>query len=157
MESSRLPILLQALIFFIPVDIYVIGDWLGAGIQLPLIRFQQTYLGFSSLSILRDLTLVRTGIITGKSVIAVYLWTLAIFILVVATCLLIIGLLEKNVRLIQGSSFATCISGLIFLVAMIVQYGPLLSSLSGFAIPIGLPYIFYLAWWIHQYPPHLNE
>ena len=47
MNKFKISLLLQCLVFLIPVNIYVIGDWLGTGVQWVLFRYQQTYLGNS--------------------------------------------------------------------------------------------------------------
>ena len=37
MDKYKISLLLQCLVFLIPINIYVIGDWLGTGVQWALL------------------------------------------------------------------------------------------------------------------------
>jgi len=70
MTRLLLPLLLQFLLFFIPVNIYLIGDGLGAGIQWSLFRYQVTYMGTSLILASRDLTYVLTELMGGREAVS---------------------------------------------------------------------------------------
>ena len=114
---------LTALIIFVPVSVYGIGSMLGAGVQFPLFRYQDTYMGTNVITIVRDLQYVLEGTITGRSALMPIFW-IAGFVSG------IIGLLSVTVptRIHGWYSFrrgGICIvgTGLLYLVALIVQYG----------------------------------
>ena len=65
MDKYKISLLLQCLVFLIPINIYVIGDWLGTGVQWALFRYQQTYMGDSLILVTRGITLVLDGTIGG--------------------------------------------------------------------------------------------
>ena len=65
---------LTALIFFVPVSVYGIGSMLGAGVQFPLFRYQDTYMGTNVITIVRDLEYVLEGTISGRSALMPIVW-----------------------------------------------------------------------------------
>ena len=76
MDKYKISLLLQCLVFLIPINIYVIGDWLGTGVQWALFRYQQTYLGDSLILVTRGITLVLNGTIGGMGGISLVLWAI---------------------------------------------------------------------------------
>ncbi len=150
---------LTALIFCVPVSVYGIGSMLGAGVQFPLFRYQDTYMGTNVITIVRDLQYVLEGTITGKSALMPIFWIGGVVSGVV-------GLLSVAVpsRIHGRYSFrrgGICImgAGLIYLAALIVQYGPSFSSSGGFAIPVGVPVLVVAGWlvWSGTLFPYANE
>ena len=141
MNRFKISLLLQCLVFLIPVNIYVIGDWLGTGVQWVLFRYQQTYLGNSLILITREITFVLSGTISGRSAISITLWAIGVFLFIVATFLVILANVNKDSPLIKKASFFTLAGGIIIAVSTLVQYGFLLNSQSGFTLPIGIPII----------------
>src|SRR5512136_2847043 len=65
---------------FIPVDIYVIGDWIGAGVQFTFFRVQFT-MGWSYISLFRDIQYVIRGVLSGKTGVGILLWTISATVL----------------------------------------------------------------------------
>ena len=150
MNRYRIPLVLQILVFIIPINIYVIGDWLGTGIQWALFRYQQTYLGNSLITITKDITYVLTGVIGGRSGISFMLWATGVLLFIIAAILVICANVYEDTSLVRKASLVT-ITGAVFLTgSVIMQYGIFFSSQSGFAIPIGIPVIFILGWWMYQ-------
>ena len=76
MNKFKISLLLQCLVFLISINIYVIGDWLGMGVQWALFRDQQTYLGNSLILVTREITYVLNGTISGRSAISLILWAI---------------------------------------------------------------------------------
>jgi hypothetical protein len=130
MNKFKISLLLQCLVFLIPVNIYVIGDWLGTGVQWVLFRYQQTYLGNSLILITREITFV--------------------LLFIIATVLVILANVKKDSPLIKKASFFTIAGGIIIAVSILFQYGFLLNSPSGFALPVGIPIILIIGWWMYQ-------
>ncbi|MFA5395119.1 MAG: hypothetical protein WC346_03790 [Methanogenium sp.] len=137
---------LTALIFFVPVSVYGIGSMLGAGVQFPLFRYQDTYMGTNVITIVRDLEYVLEGTISGRSALMPIVWISGFFSAV-------IGLLSVAVPARMHGWYSprrggVCImgAGFLYLVALVVQYGPTFLSSGGFAIPVGVPVIVAAGW-----------
>ena len=146
MTRYRLPLILQCLIFLIPVNIYMIGDSLGAGVQWLLFRYQQTYMGTNFILASRDLTYVLTGLITGRSGISILIWIMGIVILFAALVFAVIAYVREEPAFVKGGSLLTILAGFVLLLASLVQYGITLSGPAGFAIPVGIPIILIIGW-----------
>ena len=115
--------------------------------QWALFRYQESYLGNSLILIHRDLGYVFNGTLKGSSAFSTLIWLLGAFFLVAALiCLLL---------LLHGCSLAgkTCrpadiACGVLFLVAMLVQYGLALHSDHGFSLPLGIPLVLVTGLWL---------
>jgi hypothetical protein len=140
MRKNIQRILFGLILFVIPLNIYIIGNWIGTGIQWILFRYQQTYMGTNLISVIDDLYYISNGNITGKSSLSIQLWIFgAIFLLISIIFLLVVQGTNKNVRI---SGILLTSSGIFLLVAVFLQYGLSMSGSAGTAIPIGIPMIF---------------
>ncbi len=137
---------LAALIFCVPVSVYVIGPMMGAGIQFPLFRYQETYMGTNSITIVRDLQYVLEGTITGRSALRSILWTAGI--LSGMAGLVSVAIPPRMQGMYSPRRGGICImgAGILYLLALIAQYGPSFSSSGGFAIPVGVPVLLVAGW-----------
>lgn len=142
--------ILQILIFLIPVNIYILGNGIGMGLQWALFRYQQTYLGTSLIPLNREVTYLLTGIISGRSGISILLWVAGAILLVIALLLTIKAALDKNEKYGMHSAVCTILGGLVLAGSLVLQYGITLNGPAGFAMPIGIPLIViigvYLYW-----------
>jgi hypothetical protein len=140
MRKNFLQILFSLFILVIPLNIYIIGEWLGTGIQWVLFRYQDTYMGTNFISVLDELYYISNGNITGKSALSVQLWQTGVVILFVGIIFLLLDrVVNKNVAI---SGVLLISSGLFFLTAVFLQYGLYLSGPAGTSIPIGIPLVF---------------
>jgi hypothetical protein len=135
----RLPLIVQCFIFLIPVNIYVIGNWLGAGAQWFLFRYQQTYLGDSFIFFYKDLEYVQMGILSAKSTVSAEISFIASLCLVLATLILIAAMMRRTVSLGKTAAVITVFGGFLFLVADAFQYGILFNGPAGLVFPVGVP------------------
>jgi hypothetical protein len=150
MNRYRIPLVLQCLVFLIPINIYVIGDWLGTGVQWTLLRYQQTYLGNSLILVTKDITYVLTGVISGRSGISLTLWAAGVLLFIISTIFVVLANINEDAAMVRKASLVT-ITGAVFLTAsVIMQYGIFFSSQSGFAIPVGIPVILIIGWWMYR-------
>ena len=101
MNKLKISLILQCLVFLIPINIYVIGDWLGTGVQWALFRYQQTYLGDSLILVTRYVTFVLNGTISGRSAISLILWAVGVLLFIIATILVILANTSKDSSLIK--------------------------------------------------------
>lgn len=146
--QSRFPLILLALLAIIPQTIYIIGNHLGTGIAWPFVRYQETYLGTSIIPMTRDLTIVFSGELTGKTSVSFCLWIIGAMVLAAAIILAAYDLLENEIHS-HTLGLATFCAGCLFLLSSLVQYGILFSGPAGTVIPVGLPLVFVSGWWIY--------
>jgi len=150
MTRYRLPLLVQFLVFLIPVNIYVIGDWLGAGVQWILVRYQQSYLGTSIIPVTKDITYILNGTISGRTAISFVAGDIGTLLLITATILVILAYIREDSSLIKKSSVMTITGGIMFVISDSIQYGIWFKSTAGFVIPLGIPIILIIGWWMYQ-------
>lgn len=128
-----------------PLTVFTIGDFLGAGLRFPLVLYQDTVYGTSIIPLWREISYVTSGLIGGRSALAILLWTLGTLLLIVAACLLVFRWYEEGQRpvalLIAGAGAA-------FLASCVAQYGPLFHGPAGFCVPVGVPLVFAVAWFV---------
>jgi hypothetical protein len=150
---------LAALIFCLPVSVYGIGPMLGAGVQFPLFRYQDTYMGTNVITIARDLHYVLEGTVTGRSALMPVFWIAGVFSGIIG--LVSVAVPTRVHHLYSHRRGGICImgAGLLYLVALIVQYGPTFLSSGGFAIPVGVPVLVVAGWlvWSGTLFPYTNE
>jgi hypothetical protein len=141
-------ILLISLI--IPLNIYVIGDFLGAGITFPFLKFQITFMGTFFLTFLQELNYVINGTFHHKTAISVLFWTIALIIQVAAVLTLYISWNRQNFILLRRAGVFLMTATILYLASIITQYGFLFHGPAGTAIPIGLPVLFLIGGWMYM-------
>jgi len=143
-------ILASFILNFVPMTIYTIGDWLGTGVQFPWFTYIISYQGTSLISAYNNLWYVAFGILSLKTAVSILLWEAGTVLLAAATCLLPYEHPNWSTRH-RISGLLTILAGIAMLASLIQQYGPLLHGPAGFAIPVGLPLVFAIGWWIYRY------
>jgi hypothetical protein len=144
------PLILQFILFLIPINIFVIGDWLATGIQWALFRYQQSYLGNSFIIFTKDMYYIRQGFIFGRSAFAAGMNTAASSLLLLAFIVfLFIGFIE-SASLVKIGAIITITGGCFFLLSDLIQYGILFHGPAGFTIPLGVPAVLVTGWFIYQ-------
>ncbi|OPY41527.1 MAG: hypothetical protein A4E41_00852 [Methanoregulaceae archaeon PtaU1.Bin066] len=147
-QDRRLLLVPVFLLFLIPLNIYVIGDWIGTGIQWALFRYQDTSYGTSFITLFREIEYVTSGIIAGKSAVSISLWVAGAFLLVISLITLAMVIAEEMDEHIQVPGLMVIASGILLLLSCMAQYGPLLSGPAGFSIPVGIPLVWAVGWLI---------
>ncbi len=150
MVKHRLPFLLQCLVLLIPVNIYVIGDWMATGVRWALFRYQQSTLGSSVISIGNDFQYLLSGILQGRSAVILLIWIIAALLLVLCFIINLATLQKQTSFSLKITALLTILSGLLFTVSDIVQYGITFHSTSGFCIPVGIPLILVIGGWSYR-------
>jgi len=140
--------ILSLLTLLVPINIYVIGNYYGAGVQFAVFRYQESYLGSIFITFFRDINYVLNGTITNKSAISIFIWFFGVIFLILAICLILI-LNDKNNK-IQNSGIFIILAAIFFLLSLIIQYGPLLSGPAGTTIPIGIPVLIIIGLYIFK-------
>lgn len=155
MDRNSLRCLLQALPLVIPLNVYMIGDWLAAGLQCALFRYQVAVSYENSpaffISLLREFQYVTSGLIGGRSACAILIWISGAILLISA---LVVVLVSPSVS--DGHNprtyvpHATFLAGLLFLASCMLQYGATLYGPAGFSIPVGVPVILVIGYWTYR-------
>jgi len=144
---SLLPALLVATLL-LPANIYVVGANLGAGLQCSLFHYQQTYLGASLITLVDDLNYVASGTIGGRSALSILLWALGTALLLAAAGYAVYHRHDGIAHIRKPLALLTAGGAAAYLLSCVTQYGPLLHGPSGFAVPIGVPLILAVAWYV---------
>lgn len=146
MTLIKKSLILQLLIFLIPLNIYVIGDWIGSGIQTLFFRYQETSLGNGFIFLHREIGFIFNGIISGKSAIASMIWMIGVVIICIAMLLLIAAYAHDELSFVRYAFLLNIGGALLFTIAILIQYGITLQGSAGIAIPIGIPIILAVAY-----------
>lgn len=146
LSDRRIAPLLPLVLLLVPLNLYVIGDLLGTGVQWVLFRYQETFYGPSLITIASDIGYVSSGQIGGKTAISFVLWDAGAVILIASFIVLLLALAERKGKWIQYGGLAVASSGFLLVASCMVQYGPLFSGPAGIAVPIGIPLVFAVAW-----------
>jgi hypothetical protein len=150
-ERPRISYAIMVLLFILPQSLYVIGDYTAAGIRFPLFRYQDSSYGSSIIPINREVGYITSGIIkwttsTGNynpTVIATWIWLSGLVVLFAAAALIVSWHFLDNPDHARFPGPLIIITGVLFLVWAMVQYGPLFSGPSGFSVPVGVPILWY--------------
>lgn len=140
-------VVLSAILFLVPINVYMIGDGIGTGIQWALFRYQQTIYGNTLFTIDMDIGYVMGGVITGKSALSTVAWLGGVLLLVAALILVILAMRRDESSKTQHAGCLTIGAWFAFLAADMLQYGLIFSGPAGFVIPVGLPLVFIVGWW----------
>jgi hypothetical protein len=135
-EKEVHPVFLHAITLLIPVNIYIIGDWMGTGIQWALLRYQETYLGRNVISIFTDSGYILQGTFHGRTALSTGVWILGALLLVLG---LLIALSQDREKLRRIRGYSLISGSLLFLLSIVIQYGVLFHGPAGIVIPIGIP------------------
>jgi hypothetical protein len=136
----------MVLLFILPQSLYVIGDYMAWGIRFPLFRYQDSSYGSSIISVVRELQFVIMGSVGGlgsRTAIATYLWWAGLVVLFAAAVLIISWHLLDNPDHARYPGPLILITGCLFLLWAVAQYGPLFFGPSGYSIPVGVPILWY--------------
>lgn len=144
-DRDKVPVIFGLLLFLVPQNIYVIGDRMATGIQWALFRYQVSDLGNSLILASRDLYYVTAGILKGATAISTVVWLCGAVLLVAAFCLLAV-----SARLVRPAGLVIIASGILFLLADIVQYGIAFHNMHGYALPVGVPLVLVVGAWCYR-------
>ena len=150
MHIPKRPIvtLLLVLILILPVNVYIIGDSIGAALQFSFLRYQQTYLGNGIITVLRDLEYISSGIITGRSALSIILWALGTALLIAAIAYFAVRREDDYETFRKPLALLVAGGAVAYLLSCVAQYGPTLHGPAGFAVPVGVPLILAVAGYI---------
>jgi hypothetical protein len=121
------------------------GDWLLVNVQWAFFRFQQSELGNSLIPGNKDILYIYFGQNTGIfNIAAAGLWTTGTIILFLGLLITIYAYIEEKSSMLKKVSFFTIAGGIILGLSAACRFQ------GGFAIPIGVPIILVIGWWIYH-------
>lgn len=149
MNEKNLRIVLQVLVFCLPLTVFVIGDGLAAGLSFALFKIQMPFIVPDPspflITPLKEYGYIASGVIGGRTAIAYSLWYCGTALLAAALAIVIAtGYGKAGPRYKNAAAAGTVLAGLLYLGSCIVQYGALLYGPSGYAIPVGIPLILFI-------------
>jgi hypothetical protein len=121
------------------------GDWVLVNVQWAFFRFQQSELGNSLIPGNKDILYIYFGQNTGIfNIAAAGLWTTGTIILFLGLLITIYAYIEEKSSMLKKVSFFTIAGGIILGLSAACRFQ------GGFAIPIGVPIILVIGWWIYH-------
>jgi hypothetical protein len=145
-QRSLIVLLLILICFFLPIQLYIIGDSIGYGLQTTFFRFNDTIYGAGFIFLNQDIGYILSGTYTGRTAISVIAWLAGDLLLLSGTCCALIipgDRVQKN-RTLGGPLIMA--SGICFLFACITQYGIVLHGNAGTSLPVGVLLILIIGW-----------
>ena len=145
MTRHRLALLSQFLIFLIPLNIYMWGDWLLVDSQWALFRYQQSPYGNSLIPGYKDIAYISLGQTTGMyNIAAALFWTVGAAILFIGLCITIFAVIMDDSAFLKKASYFTLCGGILLILSALIRF------FGGFSIPVGVPVILYIGWRMYQ-------
>jgi hypothetical protein len=145
MINYRNSFILHILVFLIPLNIYMWGDWMIVDLQWAFFRFQSSPYGDSLIPVNKDISYILLGQTTGiHPVLASLFWAAGGILLIVGLLALIFCYLDNRSDLVRKVSFFTIAAGIFFGLSAIERFA------GGFAIPVGVPIVLFIGWWMYQ-------
>lgn len=140
-------LVLLALCFIIPVHFFILGNDVGYGIQGAYYQIKVTGYGTNFFTITSDFMYSIQGIYSGRTLISDIFWLSGSMLLTIGTLIWLIN--EKGIhglKLLSG--LLIIVTGIIYFISVIVQYGIFLNGPAGVSIPFGIPLIIFIGYWM---------
>ncbi len=143
MDRFKLSLIFQCLIFLIPLNIYMWGDWILVNVQWALFRYQQSPYGNSLIVGYKDMLYILQGQSTGLyNIAAAVFWTTGVIILLAGLIITIVAYTRKESEKLKTASYFTLAGGIFLGLSALCRFN------GGFAIPVGVPIILIIGWWM---------
>jgi hypothetical protein len=143
MRRYLLLIALCVIFFFLPLQVYTIGDNVGIGIQGATYRYQITVYGDSFILLPREIIYILSGILTGKSALSVAFWISGTVILTATLLYAFISVRDQDKPFYRQIAIGLVSACLGYLASSVAQYGFFFRSMAGTAFPIGIGVILF--------------
>lgn len=151
MRRFFIPVFLCIILFLLPLQVFIIGDYSGIGIQGAVYRYQTSGYGTSFILITRELGFVFDGIYTGRTALSVILWALGTALLTWTTVFSLIHADKLYDRLYRQVLYGIILSGIIYLASCMAQYGFFFKGPAGISLPLGIIFMFGWITCIHYF------
>jgi hypothetical protein len=152
MNRFKLSLIFQSLIFLIPLNIYMWGDWILVNVQWALFRFQRAFIQFNESGYVdsyivgyKDMLYIIQGQSTGLyNIAAAVFWTIGVIILIAGLIITIVAYTRKESEKLKTASYFTLAGGIFLGLSALCRFN------GGFAIPVGVPIILIIGWWMYR-------
>jgi hypothetical protein len=145
MNRFKLSLIFQCLIFLIPLNIYMWGDWILVNVQWALFRYQQSPYGDSLIVGYKDILYILQGLSTGLyNIAAAVFWTAGVLILLAGLIITLVAYTRKESDKLKTASYFTLAGGIFLGLSALCRFN------GGFAIPVGVPIILIIGWWMYR-------
>ena len=152
MVRYKILLFLQCVILLIPLNVYMWGNWLLVNVQWAFVRYQQSPFGPSIIPGYKDIVYIVQGQTTGiYNILAASFWAIGSVLLLLALVLTLIAWVNERPGLTRTASIITLCSGALFCFSALVRF------IGGFSIPIGVPLILLIGWWMYRQKPELKD
>jgi hypothetical protein len=152
MNRYRIPLILQCLVFLIPLNIFMWGDWMIVDLQWAFFRYQSSPYGESLIPFYKDINYILLGQTTGiHAVLAAVFWMAGGILLVIGLLGIIFAYYNEQSDIIGKASIFTILAGIFFGLSAIERFA------GGFAIPVGVPIVIFIGWWMYREESEENE
>jgi CHASE2 domain-containing sensor protein len=121
-----------------PLQIYMIADGIGAGIQGAFYRYQVTSYGTSFITVNQDAQYVISGMYEGRTALSIISWIFGDALIVIATIMALLHDQSSNAQRLKAICSLLIMSGVLFLMSAQLQYGLFLYGAAGIVIPFGI-------------------
>jgi hypothetical protein len=122
------------------------GNYLLVDVQWALFRFQVTEYGNSLLLGYKDILYIYLGLNTGiYNIAAAGLWATGSIVLFIGLLITVYAAyIEEEFSLLKKASYFTISGGILLGLSAMFRFN------GGYAIPIGIPIILIIGWWMYQ-------
>jgi hypothetical protein len=152
MPRYKILLFFQCLILLIPLNIFMWGDWMLIDLQWALVRYQFSSVGTSIILGYKDILYILLGLNTGiYNILAATFWTIGSILLILALVLTLIAWINEQSGLIRTASFCILGGGVMFSLSALGRFT------GGFSIPIGVPVILLIGWWMYRQEPEYDD
>lgn len=152
MAKYKFLLALQALIFLIPLNFYMWGDWLLVDFQWALVRYQQSSYGSSIIPVYKDIIYIIDGRTTGiYNILAASFWTAGSIILLIGIFITLYAWIYGRPNLARTASLLTIGGGILYLLSALGRFN------AGFSVPVGVPFILFIGWWLYHQKPEPED
>jgi hypothetical protein len=134
------------LIFFIlPLQVFIIGDSEGIGVQGAVYRYQWTGYGTFFFPVTQEVVFVLNGTYSGRTALSVILWVAGTVLLACTAVFSFCHVDDATKNYYRQVMYGLIIACVIYLGSCIAQYGFLFHGPGGLSFPLG---IFLIIGWI---------
>jgi hypothetical protein len=152
MNRFKLSLIFQCLIFLIPLNIYMWGDWILVSVQWALFRYMQTPYGDSLILGYKDILYILHGQSSGLyNIAAAVFWTAGVLILLSGLIITIVAYSREESDKLKTASYFTLAGGISLGLSALCRFN------GGFAIPVGIPIILIIGWWMYKEADEIDE
>jgi hypothetical protein len=124
--------------FFLPLQVFIIGDYTGIGIQGAMYRYQMSGYGTFFFPITREIAFVLNGTLSGRTALSVILWFSGSILLACTTIFSFFHIDDAIADYHRQVFSGLIVSCLIWLGSCIAQYGFLFHGPAGISLPAGI-------------------